>query len=383
MIVRTILSCFLAGVVVAALQQRLRAEDSLSARIEGAKDGDTIRVGKGTFNETIKATRSITLRGKSTDESVIVLTADEPALTVTENATVTVESMTIRWRLASSEPQPGPPSAVFVKDANLVLKNCRLIADGNGKRCPSGLMVDGFSEVALKNCRVDGFEFAVNVRGGGQGTVSDCVFLRPGHCGITVFSGSELTVERTIVAESAYHGLRSTGGKLTATDNLIINNRNRGMYLGNKSAEVDLSGNVIVGNGTGISGFAHSSGSIRRNVILGSEYAAVDARDTCALSIEANILSGNTRGFVLFAESGKNRVDLKSNTFWRNETDTENCDLPRDALLVDPRLADPTNGQFETGTTEVRAGGHGLENPAPIAKLWRKWTDLSREPSAD
>ena len=83
--------------------------------------------------------------------------------------------------------------------------------------------------------------------------ISDCLILNPGHCGITVYSGSTIDVARNIITGSRYHGVRSTGGTLNMHDNLIIRNKNRGIYLGNKSASGHVSNNVILGNGTGIS----------------------------------------------------------------------------------------------------------------------------------
>jgi hypothetical protein len=44
------------------------------------------------------------------------------------------------------------------------------------------------------------------------------------------------------------------------TDNLIINNANRGVYLGNKSARGTIANNVIIDNGTGIGGIAAEAG---------------------------------------------------------------------------------------------------------------------------
>src|SRR5690606_22723161 len=126
----------------------------------------------------------------------------------------------------------------------------------------------------------------------------------------SVFSDSKLTIARCIIAESAYHGLRSTGGTLIATDNLILHNKNRGIYLGNKSAQATIRGNVFLANGTGISGFARSQGTIEQNVFLDCEYAAIDSRETCRLNISDNFLQGNKRGIVLHSESGDHQLQV-------------------------------------------------------------------------
>jgi nitrous oxidase accessory protein NosD len=205
------------------------------------------------------------------------------------------------------------------------------------------------------------------------------VVVNPGHCGISVFSGSKLEVARCIVTGSEFHGVRSTGGTLIAHDNLIVKNKNRGVYLGNKSAHGKLSNNVIAENGTGISAFAGSDVAIENNVIVGNSYAGLDSRDTCPIAVKDNVFANNTRGFVLFAESGKNEVSLGRNDFWKNETTVENIDLPEDSLQVDPRFVAAKEGDFSTGAAELTAGGLGLTDAGAISELWKKWQAIVAE----
>jgi Right handed beta helix region len=360
-----------------------RADDqSLGKRISAAPEGATVTVAAETISEPLTIDRSLTVRGKSVEESVLEVTADRPALAVGRKAEVTIESMTIRWQLESSEPDPGPPTAVSVRDGTLTLRDCRIVAMSHSKRCPSAVMADGFSHVRLENCTFEGFEFAVNAMGGAEAIIVDSVLHNPGHCGASVFADSTLTVERCLVTGSAYHGLRATGGTLVATDNLIIENKNRGIYLGNKPAKATIRRNAFIGNGTGISGFATTSGTIEENVFLDSEYSAIDSRDTCELTIRKNILQGNARGFVLFAESGRNRVLLGANTFWKNRTDTENAQRPADSLLVDPQFADVESGRLTVTAEKVRSAGHGLGDGAAIAKLWSRWKKMAADKPA-
>src|SRR5690606_10935694 len=185
-----------------------------------------LEIPAGATHEPLTLNRCLTLRGTSPEQTTLEVTADRPALTVTGKAEVTVEGMTIRWQL-DTRPPTGRPPAIDVKDATLTLKNCRIVAPAGGKRCPSAVLAVGFSKLTLENCAIEGFEFAVNVSGGAEAAVADCLFRKPGHCGASVFSDSKLTIARCIIAESAYHGLRSTGGTLIATDTLILHNKNR------------------------------------------------------------------------------------------------------------------------------------------------------------
>jgi hypothetical protein len=283
-----------------------------------------------------------------------------------------IDSVTIKWQLDNDEGLKSPASALSVKNGNLTLRNCRILALGNFKRCPSAVECSGFSKVKLENCTFEGFEYCINVAGGAEGDISDCRILNPGHCGITVFSGSKIEVARNIIAGSAYHGLRCTGGTLLAHDNLIIKNKNRGIYLGNKSGQGSIENNVIIENGTGISAFGHTEFAIANNLILKSSYNGLDARNTCPLTVKDNIFAENGSGVTIFSERGDSLVKLGKNSFWKNRKDAENLELPKESLVVDPRFEGPDRGDYTVTTEELTSANQGLSNPSVLIKLWEK-----------
>lgn len=372
-----LLGCGLGLLMPCGVRFALADDRPLAERIATAAPGETVALGAGRSDEPLVIDRSLTLTGATPDESFLEVTADVPALVVTDRAKVTIEGMTIRWQLATSEPEPGPATAILVKDAELTFRNCRIVAVSHPGRCPSGLLADGFSKVRLDKCTVNGFEFAVNIGGGSEGSLVDTLIDQPGHCGATVFADSTLHVSRCVVARSGYHGLRATGGTLVATDNLIVSNENRGVYLGNKSATTTIRNNAFVNNVTGISGFARSNGEIARNVFLGSEFAAIDARDSCGLTIQHNIFQNNERGFALFEESGRNQVTLADNTFWNNVADTEGIERPASSLAVDPQLTDVARGRLGSRSPDVLKAKHGLSDAKVIERLWTRWKKAS------
>lgn len=355
------------------------AEDTLRARINAAKTKETISVAAGTYKDTLAIDKALTLRGEDPKTCVLEVTDDAPAISVSAKEPVTIEGLTIRWQLATSDGRQGPACAVLAKDAQVTLKNCRIVAAGNGQRSPAALSMAGFSKVSVENCRFEGFEFTIGCGEGAEGSIVDSVVLNPGHCGISVFSGSKLEVARCIVTGSEYHGLRSTGGTLIAHDNLIVKNKNRGVYLGNKSAHGKLSNNVIQGNGTGISAFAGTDVVIENNVILDNSYAGLDTRDSCPINVKDNILFGNTRGLVLFAETGRNEVRVGRNDFWKNETAAENLTLPEGSLHIDPQFVAAEQGDFGVQTAELTDAGLGLTDADAVRQVWKKWQALAAE----
>jgi len=122
-----------------------------------------------------------------------------------------------------------------------------------------------------------------------------------------------------------------------------------------------------------LSGFARSQVRIENNVIADSSYAGIDMRDTCSLTIRNNVLCSNSRAVAVFKEPGKGGNKLLGNTFWENETDTENIDKPVTSIEAKPGFVDAENGDFTLEPSEVKSRGHGLKEPAIIKKLWQRW----------
>ncbi|MEJ2649768.1 MAG: right-handed parallel beta-helix repeat-containing protein, partial [Sedimentisphaerales bacterium] len=255
----------------------------------------------------------------------------------------------------------------------------------NFKRSPVAIYSLGFSELTIDTCRFEGFEYTVCFGEGSKGTIQNCLVMDSGHQGITLYAGADVKVLGNVVTGSGYHGVRSTGGTLNMKDNLIINNKNRGVYLGNRSALGTIENNVIIGNGTGISGFAQSNVTIQRNVIADTGFAGIDMRDSCRLSIRDNIIKGNDRGLALFKESGTNTNKTYRNTFWQNKTETENISPSEDSITSDPLFNDAANGDFSLKPGPVLQAKQGLENPETFIKLWKKWKNRAdkNEPFAE
>jgi parallel beta-helix repeat protein len=157
------------------------------------------------------------------------------------------------------------------------------------------------------------------------------------------------------------------------TDNLVITNANRGVYLGNKSARGTITNNIIIGNGTGISGFARSNVKVENNIIADSSYAGIGMRDSCSLTIRDNIFQGNQRGLILIEEGSRNGNTVGINTFWRNKVDTENMDKAAGSINADPGFVDAENGDFSLKPGPVLQQKQGLTNPEIFKVLWKRW----------
>ncbi|MGZ9273089.1 MAG: right-handed parallel beta-helix repeat-containing protein, partial [Candidatus Binatia bacterium] len=228
------------GVVGCFVNSVAWGQAQLQELIDLAAAGSEVRVPKGTWKEPLEIRKAVKLRGEEGAECIIDVTSDSPAIRVETKGEVLLENLTIRWKRETSNRAASPQAAVVAKDTALKIQNVRFIAPDDKMRCPSAFTASGFSEVVVNQCEFEGFDFTIQVGGGARGTISDCVIVRPGHCGITVGNGGKLEVTGNIVTGSEFHAIRCTGGELIAKNNLIVANKNRGFYLGNRAARGEI-----------------------------------------------------------------------------------------------------------------------------------------------
>jgi parallel beta-helix repeat protein len=346
----------------------------LQQMIDQARPGEVVLIPKGVYADPVDIRKSLTLKGQSRTDCVFEVTANRPAIFVDakNEGEVSIENITVKWQLATSE-RCEYPAAVAVKDTTAKVGNCCFLPLGNFKRCPMAINSLGFSKLKIDTCRFEGFEFTVSFGPGTEGTIQDCLVMDSGHQGISLYSGTNASIIGNIVTGSKFHAVRSTGGTLHMKDNLIIENANRGVYLGNRSASGSIANNIILANGTGISGFAQSNVKIENNVIADSSYAGVGMRSSCSLLIRNNILKGNQRGLIMFKEGGNGGNKIDRNLFWQNETDTKNVDKPASSITADPLFVDAEQGDFSLRPGPALDNQQGLTNPRVFAVLWHKW----------
>lgn len=225
----------------------------------------------------------------------------------------------------------------------------------------------------VSNCRFEGYNYTVQYAEGTEGTFTHSIVLDSGHQGVTLYEGAKAAITDNIIAGSKYHGLRSTGGELDVRNNLIINNNNRGIYLGNKSATGVISNNLLINNTEGISGFAASKVTVKNNIFSGSTFAGIDMRDSCWLAIENNIFVNNLCGIKLIPEGGKDNNTIGNNIFRDNKKATEDIDVKTDQTDIDPQFNDPANGDYTSQNETVMEQKQGLTNPQVLKTLWEIW----------
>jgi len=288
---------------------------------------------------------------------------------------VTIEDLTIRWQLATSDKGTERPFAGYVKDTQAIVRNCRFVPLGSPQRSPVAIRIDGFSKATVEGCRFEGFEYVVCYGEGTQGTVQDCMIADCGHQGVINYTNSTLTVQRNVITGSKFHAVRCTGGTLHVKDNLIAHNRSCGVYLGNKNSTGTITNNLFIGNGTAVAGYYQSDYRVTNNVILDSTLAGIGLWDSCKVTVQDNILVGNPKAAVIYPKAGRNSNTLGRNAYWKNTSDTENCDKAPGSVIADPRFADPNAGDYSCRSDAVRS--QGLTDTGSIKTLWRRYRPTS------
>ncbi len=353
----------------------LFAEFLLQEAIDNASSGDTIIIPAGTYTQPITIDKPIILDGR---DAVLKVEANQPAVQIDASRPVTLKNLNIQYQ-TKTKPQNGEfPYAVYVSGGDLLIENCIFKETDRSGASPCAVSATDGSLLHIKNSRFDGFNYTIQLWNESEGSVEDCLIIKPGHCGITIGGGSSATLTRNTITGSRYHGIRCTGGEIIADSNLVIANKNRGFYIGNKSATGTLSNNLIIDNATGINVFANSKLTIVNNVILRSSYAGLAIADTARTDIENNIIAENERGVVGFSSDKGKEPSIRlrgENIVYGNITQTEGIKLPSELIGLDPQFEDPENGLFSLGADATK--GMGLSNPTDMQVLWNKWQEAT------
>lgn len=365
----------------AATPSTATSSANLQALIDSTKPDDTLVIPEGIYTEPVTITKSLTLRGASRTGCIFEITANRPAILVDTQSKgkVNIENLTIKWQLATSDKTTESLYAVGFKDSKGRIKNCNFIPLGNPQQSPVAVQAQGFTDLTITTCRFRGFEYAICFGDGTTGAMEDSLVMDCGHQGVILYTGAKVAVRGNVFTGSGYHAVRNTGGNLTLQDNLIIDNKNRGVYLGNKSSSGVIRNNLIVRNATGINGFASAKYLIENNVIADCSYAGIAMEKSCRFTIQKNILQGNEQGIAESAQGGAGENTCKDNTFWKNAKDAENYSLPADSILQDPQFASPSTGNYSLKDGASKTSHHGLSNPEVFEVLWKRWQNRTAE----
>ena len=368
-----------------------RPQGELQRRIDAAAEGGVVEIGPGDFEAGVLIEKPITLRGAGLDKTVVKYHGNGPAILIRGARDVRIENLTVVWGPASTEERIEYPAAVAVRDGNAVLDSVALAPIDRPAQTPYGLFAVGRSDVQFVNGRSRGFAYALMWQDGAGGKVLDSDLRGAGHSVITIHPYSEVEVARNVLADCGYHALRVTGGTVDMHDNIIMNCKKAGAYLGNKDAHGRIYNNLFTGNLGEIWGYYGSDVVLEHNLFYESKDPAIIFWNTCALVARANSFVRNPaalRQYLREKDPSRAGIRLEGNHYWENKEDIqprhaigagpvedEGFDIAKSpsTLNGDPKFRDPAAGDFtlEEGSVLLRENKilAGPTNPTAIHDL--------------
>jgi hypothetical protein len=262
------------------------AGQSVQAAIDAAPEGATITLAAGTFPENLTITKSLTLQGAGWEETTIgpdrtmPLTQREKDefFAALEAAGDPQERARIALALAN---RPASPTLSVKKAKGVVLRGIKF------RGPPMGGPPEGITAASLVL-----FDDAA-------GSIRECAVVGPFMNGITILAGSELTIEKSLVA-----ALWGTGVAAGARTTLVMSACDvRNCYHRCVTLATDRA-------------------TVERCRISGSAWHGI-RYDNCSPRILSNHIFANARSGIY--ASGRTAATVRGNVFWRNEMDAMSC----------------------------------------------------------
>ncbi|WP_136441538.1 right-handed parallel beta-helix repeat-containing protein [Pacificoceanicola onchidii] len=278
---------------------------TLARAISAAKDGATIEIMPGRYNEGLDITRPVELVGVG-NRADIILEVEGDNVIAWEADKGVIRNLTIRQL-------GGKYFGVDIKAGSATI-------EGND------ISSKGLSAVVLRtnvDAMVRGNEIHDSAEGGvfifddGKGTVRDNVFYGNTFAGLELRDRGEALVTGNTFRDGAGQGLYvNEGGRGTISDNIIYGNRLVGISL-NGSDNPVIKGNVVRDGGEGgilVDGKALAR--IEGNTIYGNTYAGIEVRGGADPWIKGNTIRDGKQGGLFF--QGGARGVVENNDIFRN-----------------------------------------------------------------
>jgi hypothetical protein len=315
---------------------------SVQAAVDNAPDGATITLAAGSFPETITITKSLTLRGAGWEKTMVgpdrmfPLTQREKDefFAALEAARDPQERTRIALALATRQARP---TLCVRKAKGVVLRGIKF------RGPPMGGPPEGFTTDSLIL-----FDNAT-------GSISECAVVGPFMNGITLRGGSELTIEKSLVA--AFWGV---GLVALAQTRLQMRNCDvRNCYYTCARLATDLV-------------------TIEHCRISGAAWHGI-RYDNCSPRILSNHIFGNARSGIY--ASGRTAATVRGNVFWRNEMDAMSCWFDNGDTIEGNTII----GNLREGVAAIGGAKPNLERNIfvdnPIAVTCSKVASSGRQPA--
>ncbi|MBF0343357.1 MAG: nitrous oxide reductase family maturation protein NosD [Nitrospirae bacterium] len=284
---------------------------TISAAIKDSKDGDTIEVRGGRYEEHIKIDKELNLKGINNP----AIFAKKGHLVVITSPGVTLEGFTLTYDGAGHDPDDTAIAIAKYAD-DVVIKNNKLVNTMFGIRNLEGINIriinntisgiEKFDENNRGNCMSFTGTFKAYIKGNTFSNCRDAMYLEVCH---------NATVEDNHITKSRYaiHTMWVDNGNFN--DNVVLGNLVGMAIMYTKNSRINR--NLSVGNKTHgllINQTVHSE--IIGNTVI-SNTKGMFLYNSIENTIESNLIMNNNMGLHNWGGSEDNRIS--KNSFIRNE----------------------------------------------------------------
>ncbi len=243
---------------------------SIGAAVAAARPRDRIRVGAGTWNESLQIDKPVELVGEGRDKTIIECAAEDGPVLGWGSAAAGGQASGIQLRHRTVAPESERFSVVLVRGGRVALADCEM-RDGSGHgvavieggcaaltRCRFvGNGWDGAaaygegSRVEVHECEAEGnFEHGIDAWSGGVAVVRDSRATGNGRNGVFIASPGAVLVSGSHVAENREFGIviaACSGG--TVAGNKVERNQLGGLAFHRAAADLEVRDNQATRNG--------------------------------------------------------------------------------------------------------------------------------------
>lgn len=263
-----------------------------------AKPGAVVRIAPGTYSETLRIERPVSLLPLDPDATAPMIAPESGAC-----LTAGVEAGTVRGLAFSGG--DGSSACIAVESGSLVL-------DGNVFQAWDGTAIrvarDSTAQIT-GNQVIDASDMGMVVEPGGWAEIRDNVITGSGGPGLVVRSGTDPVVEGNRIENSGKAGLLiAAGSKGRYSDNQIVGSRGSGIEVRDASAPIVLKSRIEASGQAGLFLYDGAGGEYRENSVIGNGFSGVVLARGATPVLAENTLRGNSEHGVLVLDDAGGRL---------------------------------------------------------------------------
>jgi len=250
---------------------------SIQAAVDDAAAGDVICLAEGEWEESVQVERSITLRGRGADRTII--RACEPRIPA---VVVSADGQT--------EDQP------------VVIEGLK-VTGGHGVLNGHGVLIRGTAWVTITSCSIVDNEWdGIRVEGAAEVVIEDCEIAGNGYGGVRLERTAQAMIGSSRISTNDWGVLVTDSGRATINDCVMADNRESGIGL-HSTAKATIIGSTFVGSPSGIALSASSRATVKTSRISQSEESGVRLRGNAELNMHGCAIFRNKKHGIAFEDN--------------------------------------------------------------------------------